>query len=190
MNMKKSILRKDGSVIPVSARLWLIYDPDGNPLRLWGIFRDITKRKNSEKELLSKSSLLEAQLNATTEGILVIDNQNIRQLINQRFIDMLNIPSHLLVVKDDSLLLNYVVGLTKNPGLFLEKVNYLNTHPKEKSYDEVEFKSGIIVERYSAPIMGKDGEIDGRIWTFRDITSRKLTRNKSSSRMKNFKSKC
>jgi PAS domain S-box-containing protein len=172
---EKEYIRKDGSEIPISVRSWLIKDQDGHPSRLWSIIRDITTRKSAEQELQSKSSLLEAQLNATTEGILVIDKQNIRLLINQRFIDLLNIPAHLLAEKEDSMLLNYVVGLTENPQLFLEKVMYLNSHPDEKSYDEVVFKSGIIVERYSAPILSKDGKNDGRIWTFRDITSRKLT---------------
>ena len=172
---EKEYIRKDGSMIPISLRSWLIKDQDGNPSRFWAIIRDITTRKSTEEKLQSKSSLLEAQLNATTEGILVIDNLNIRLLINQRLIDLLNIPAYILAEKEDSLLLNYVVGLIENPQSFLEKVRYLNTHPDEKSYDEVVFKSGIVLERYSAPMLNDDGKNDGRIWTFRDITSSKLT---------------
>jgi nitrogen-specific signal transduction histidine kinase len=36
--------------------------------------------------------------------------------------------------------------------------------------DELEFKDGTVLDRYSSPVIGKDGKHYGRIWTFRDIT--------------------
>jgi len=66
-----------------------------------------------------------------------------------------------------------VVSITKYPEQFLEKVMYLYDHPNETSRDEIEFKDGMILDRYSSPVSGKDGKHYGRIWTFRDITARK-----------------
>src|SRR5208337_1871544 len=40
---------------------------------------------------------------------------------------------------------------------------------------EIELKDGTILDRYSSPVVGKDGKHYGRIWTFRDITERKRT---------------
>ena len=50
---------------------------------------------------------------------------------------------------------------------------FLYDHPHETRRDEVEFKNGMILDRYSAPVLSEHGENFGRIWTFRDITERK-----------------
>jgi PAS domain S-box-containing protein len=60
----------------------------------------------------------------------------------------------------------------KDPEKFVEKVVYLYTHPNETSQEELEFKDGTILDRYSAPVVGKDGTYFGRIWVFRDVTNR------------------
>ncbi len=65
------------------------------------------------------------------------------------------------------------VGLAKHPEMFLERVHYLNNHGNEISRDEIEFKSGMVVERYSSPVLGEHGTNYGRIWRFHDITERK-----------------
>jgi PAS domain S-box-containing protein len=45
------LLKKDGTLLPVSARIWLIKDKDGNPAGTWGIVRTIMKRKRTEDTL-------------------------------------------------------------------------------------------------------------------------------------------
>ncbi|MFX1521788.1 MAG: PAS domain-containing protein, partial [Promethearchaeota archaeon] len=45
------LLKKDGKLVPVSARIWLIKDKEGNPEGTWGIVREITERKMSEETL-------------------------------------------------------------------------------------------------------------------------------------------
>ncbi|HTQ50150.1 MAG TPA: PAS domain S-box protein, partial [Candidatus Acidoferrales bacterium] len=49
------------------------------------------------------------------------------------------------------------------------------SHPNEISRDEVELKDGTILDRYSSPVIGKDGKHYGRIWSFRDITEQKVS---------------
>jgi PAS domain S-box-containing protein len=61
----------------------------------------------------------------------------------------------------------------KDSESFLAKVNRLYKHPDETSRDEIELKNGMTLDRYSAPVIDKDGVHYGRIWTFRDITERK-----------------
>ncbi|MFA9388902.1 MAG: PAS domain S-box protein [Prolixibacteraceae bacterium] len=150
-----------------------LYDLHGNITGLVGVTHDITERKIFEEALQSKTSLLEAQTDATIDGILVIDNNQKRVLINQRAIELFKIPQHLLENEDDSIMLQHVVGSTKYPEKFIAKVKYLYEHVDEISQDEIEFKDGMILDRYSAPVLGKDGKNYGRIWTFRDITKTK-----------------
>ncbi len=135
--------------------------------------RDITERKIVEASLQSKTSLLEAQTNATVDAILIVDENQKRILINQKAIEMFNVPQHILTNDDDSLLLKHVVEQTKNPEDFLGGVLSLYDNPFQTSKDLVEFKNGIILKRYSAPVLGEDGKNYGRIWSFHDITEEK-----------------
>ncbi|MDW5563772.1 MAG: PAS domain-containing protein [Methanomassiliicoccus sp.] len=133
--------------------------------------RDITDRRRMEEALRQKSALFEAQTAVSPDGILVIDENNKRVLVNRRIVELYKVPQHIMDDEDDSLLLNHVVNLTKNPEEFLEKVTYLNDHIDETSHDAIEFKNGMVLDRYSAPVFGKDGKYYGRTWMFHDITS-------------------
>ena len=48
---EKELIRKDGSIIPVSVRFWILQDEQSDPYRIWAIVRDITERKQIEYEL-------------------------------------------------------------------------------------------------------------------------------------------
>ena len=134
---------------------------------------DITERRQTVELLQSKMALLDAKKNATIDGVLVIDDNNKRFLINQRMIDIFRIPPSILEDEDDTNLLEYVVSLVKYPDKFLERVMHLYNHREETSQDEIELKNGTILDRYSAPVIGQVGKYYGRIWTFRDVTRRK-----------------
>ncbi|MEI6297726.1 MAG: hypothetical protein WCO84_08905, partial [bacterium] len=100
-------------------------------------------------ELQSKAAFLEAQVNASRDGILVIDENNKRVLVNRRIIEQFDISPDILADADDTALLKYVVSLTRYPEQFLEKVMYLYGHANETSQDEIEFKNGMVLDRYS-----------------------------------------
>ncbi len=55
---EKEYRRKDGAVIPVELRTFLIRDESDRPTGIWAIVRDITERKQAEQE----KQLLESQL--------------------------------------------------------------------------------------------------------------------------------
>ena len=132
--------------------------------------RDVTERRRAKEALRQKTALFEAQTAASLDGILVIDENNKRILVNRRIVELYQVPQYIMDNEDDSLLLKHVVSLTKYPEKFLEKVKYLNDHISETSHDEIEFKNGMVLDRYSAPVLGKDGKYYGRTWTFHDIT--------------------
>ncbi|MDD5584473.1 MAG: PAS domain S-box protein [Candidatus Omnitrophica bacterium] len=165
--------RKDGSIFTTEVLLSAYVHRDRKMLQ--AVLRDITERKKAEEALMWETAFLEAQTEASLDGLLVVDNQGQIILINQRLSTLWKIPPHLVGQKDDKLLLQYVVDKTKYPQQFLDKVLYLYSHHKETSQDEIEFKDGTIFDRYSSPVVGKDGKYFGRIWTFRDITERKQT---------------
>lgn len=141
---------------------------------LWhGFITEITKKKQLEDALRSKTALLESQLNASIVGILIVNEDGKIILINSRIIEIFNVPQYIIKNDDDAPLLKHVEGLTKYPDKFIEKVLFLYDNKDHISFDEVELKSGVFLERYSAPILGENSERYGRIWTFHDITDRK-----------------
>ncbi len=166
------IQRKDGGWIWVHDRASGTHEENGVP-HADGFFCDITARKRAEEELRSKTAFLEAQANASIDGILVVDRQGRRLMDNQRLGDLFNIPAELMAGKDDGNMLKYVVTIVKDPESFMAKVRYLYSHPSETSRDEIELKSGLFLDRYSSPVVDNKGVYYGRIWTFRDITQRK-----------------
>ena len=164
-------LRKDGTVIYAdieSAKVIV----DGKECNV-GFFTDITERKKTQEELLFKSTLLEAQSEASIDGILVVDDKGKTILFNRRFGQMWHIPEEILDTRDDEKMLQYVLGQLKAPDEFLEKVRYLYTRRSEKSRDEIGFKDGRVFDRYSSPLLDSPGRYYGRVWYFRDVTNRK-----------------
>jgi PAS domain S-box-containing protein len=128
------------------------------------------ERQAKVDELHWKTALLEAQMEAAPDGILMIDNRGRRILQNQRMNDLLKIPPHVSEDKDDQVQVEFVASRAKDPDQMKDKVAYLYAHPEEISRDELEFVDGTIVDRYSSPVRDKAGNSCGRIWTFRDIT--------------------
>ena len=135
--------------------------------------RDITERRKIEDELKKKTEFLEAQIETSVDGLLVVDENGQRILTNKKLIELWKVPQDVLKEKNDKALLQYAVSKTKDPQQFLDKVNYLYAHKDEKSRDEIEFNDGMIFDRYSSPVIDKNGRYFGRIWIFRDITELK-----------------
>ncbi len=156
-----------------STKLAGIFEPNGMPVGIQIVTTDISERKQAEEALQAKTSLLEAQTNATADGLLIVDENQRIILTNQPLVELFNIPQHLLDHENDAALLQHVVSLSKYPEEFFEKVMYLYDHTTETSRDVIEFKSGMVLDRYSAPVLGNDGRNYGRIWTFHDITESK-----------------
>jgi PAS domain S-box-containing protein len=149
-----------------------VYQVNGHKVIQCNI-RDITERKQAATELRWKTALLEAQVNSSLDGILVVDNQGVKILQNQRLNELFKIPPPVATNENDAAQIQFVSKQTKHPDEFYQKVTYLNAHPEEQCRDEIELVNGTVLDRYSAPIRDKAGKCFGRIWTFRDITERK-----------------
>lgn len=164
-------LKKDGTLVYTDINT--VKSPvNGRECNI-GFFRDITERKQAEKDLLFKTTILEAQSETSIDGILAVDRAGKSILLNKRFGEMWGIPQPILDARDDKAMIQYVLGQLEEPNKFLGQVEYLYTHEDEKSRDEIRFKDGKVFDRYSSPLIDSRGVYNGRIWYFRDITSRK-----------------
>jgi PAS domain S-box-containing protein len=141
---------------------------------LMGIGIDITKSKAAEVALKSSISLLDASLESTADGILIVNNTGKITKWNQKFVKMWQVPENLLTLKDDTFALEYILSTLTYPEQFIDKVYYLYAHPEEVSLDQIDFLDGRVFERYSQSQRIGD-EVVGRAWSFRDITLQKQT---------------
>ncbi len=168
----RKVTRPDGSQKEIEYSISLIKDEKCLPVGFRGIVRDATERKESEDHLKELNSLLEATLESTADGILVVDGSGRIVRFNQKFVELWGLPDSIQKTRDDNQALAYAMAQLKVPEGFIIKVADLYTHPEEESYDTLELKNGRIFERYSKP-QRVDGTTIGRVWSFRDITARR-----------------
>jgi diguanylate cyclase (GGDEF)-like protein/PAS domain S-box-containing protein len=135
-----------------------------------GTLVDITERKKTEEMVRWKTAFLEAQVNSSLDGILVVDSAGKTILQNQRTIDIWKIPRSIIDRKDDREQLRHVVSMAKQPEKFKARILGLYGHPEETGRDEIELKDGTVLDCYSCPVRGESNRYYGRIWMFRDIT--------------------
>lgn len=152
--------------------------PNGEFLGVIGVGRDITDRNKAEadlkanKEALERAvSMLDATIESTADGILVVGRDRKASQFNKRFLDLWRIPAALAAERDDAKLLAFVREQLEDPDGFGTLVQQLYDDPERESYDTIAFRDGRVFERYSRP-QRVDREIVGRVWSFRDVTLR------------------
>ena len=159
------IVRKDGKERDMVVSVNAIGD------RLLVSLFDVTARKQEVAARLESMELLRATLNATTDGILVVNRDGKITQKNRQFLRMWRIPPELQETDDDSSVLSFILEQMKDPEGFQSRVRMLYQSRLEDT-DEIHFKDGRVFERHSAPMILEGVEI-GRVWDFRDITERK-----------------
>jgi len=132
------------------------------------ILGDAIERLTAENELRESKELLRATFEATADGILAINDDDLITNINARFIYMWRIPDSIAEEMDFKKLLEYIVDQLKEPSKFLLKMYNLRK-TSEDAYDMIFFKDGRVFEQYSCPLF-HDGRNVGRVWSFKDIT--------------------
>jgi len=117
-------------------------------------------------------SLHRATLESTADGILVVDGGGRWVSFNRNFLEMWRIPPEIVRTRDDDAALEFVLGQVEDPASFIAGVRELYKRPDAESFDELQFKDGRVIERYSQPHR-IEGRSVGRVWSFRDVTERK-----------------
>ncbi len=163
--------RRDGRGLQVLVTTHPILDKSGRFIEGLGIVRDITARYEGETERYNALSLLEAALESTADGLLVVDREGRIVRFNERFARMWGIPSEILQSRDDERALAFVLSQLEDPEHFLSKVRKLYATPEAESFDTLRFRDGRVFERYSLP-QRLDSGIVGRVWSFRDVSDR------------------
>ncbi len=163
---------RDGSTLPVALHASnLQEDPTVSGIVV--TIHDVARRVDAESQLHAANSLLAATLDATAEGVLVLDQDGHVTLCNQRFLEMWSLGPEFDSVPTEHRSLRHIVGRLRDPEEFLARVIELQRNPDLETHDVVEFADGRVLERDSRP-RRLGGSIVGRVWSFRDITAHRM----------------
>jgi diguanylate cyclase (GGDEF)-like protein/PAS domain S-box-containing protein len=119
------------------------------------------------------TGLLSSILNSTADGLLVIDRAGKILAWNNMFVSMWNLPLGVIEARRDEEASALVADQVVDPAAFLARIKELQAHPDEESFEIINLKNGRIFERVSRPL-GPRRDIQGRVWSFRDATVRKM----------------
>lgn len=120
-------------------------------------------------------SLLHATLEATADGILVIDLEGHVVGRNSRFLRMWQVPDPLHASGDGECLLRHMCSLVVDVDDLLAQVAQLTSEPERQGRGETRMLDGRVIERFSLP-QRMDGRVIGRVWSFRDVTAERRLR--------------
>lgn len=124
--------------------------------------------ETSEKTL---AAILRAVVKLSPNGILIVDKHGRTLICNQRFVDLWEIPAHLLAVAENDEAILLVMPQLPRPEAFATRIKYINEHPDDISQDRLKIKNGTVLDCYSTPLHLQDGSYSGRVWYFHDITA-------------------
>jgi PAS domain S-box-containing protein len=143
-------------------------NPDRTIHGVIGVALDITRQKRTEEELKRAYRLLHATLDATAEGILVMDERGKIADFNRSFLEIFRVPREVADRRDPDELLAFLLQQVKDPGRVAKRLMGLHARSDEASMDLVELQDGRKLERRSKP-QSVDGKPVGTVWTFRQL---------------------
>ena len=168
-DMNAQIMARDGRKVllegTVSPRV-----VDGRVVSTRGIFRDVTARRLAEERATFQNALLAAQYDVSPDGILVVGADDRVLSYNRRFLELWKIPSEAIAAGSAEALRQAVRENLVDVEDWLRRSGEIYMNQGKSSHDEIEFRDGRTLERYSAPMTAPDGAYLGRVWFFHDIT--------------------
>jgi two-component system, NtrC family, sensor kinase len=160
---------RDQQHIPISLKVNPVKSPSGEVIGSTYICTNIRDRKVAEAEINKSFAALGATLEATADGILVLDAIGNIIICNQKFVDLWQIPDRIFRSNDDSYILKYVAKRITTSQYLHHFGNGLDND--QNSFEIVELDDGRTLECYSQPQNVLDS-CAGRVWSLRDITER------------------
>lgn len=136
--------------------------------------QEFSQLKAKEVELKTSLSLLNSTLESTAIGIVAVNFEGDILSLNQKYLDMWQIPESLILSKKCPRCKDFFENQLKDPQAFNRLIWEVSSQSDFESYDILELKDGRVFAHYSKPQwLGE--QIIGRVWSIWDITESKRT---------------
>lgn len=169
----ETLLRhSDGTTIHVERRVSRVWLTAGQAAFLVSI-RDLTEKRRVEFELEKLVAELRATLESTAEGVLVTDLNGAIRSFNQRFASLWVLPAELSTRRDDEALKAHMQSSVVNEEHFAQRLGDMVASPLSEGSDILHLRTGRVLERVTVPQYSR-GQPIGRVYSFRDITQRRI----------------
>ncbi|MEH2414515.1 scytonemin biosynthesis sensor histidine kinase [Nostoc sp.] len=136
--------------------------------------QEFSQLKAKEVELETSLSLLRSTLESTAIGIVAVNFEGDILSLNQKYVDMWQIPESLILSKKCPRCKDFFESQLKDPQAFSRLIWEVSSQSDFESYDILELKDGRVFAHYSKP-QWLEGKIIGRVWSIWDITESKQT---------------
>ena len=124
-------------------------------------------------ELRQANSLQKATIEATADGIVVMDTDGTIRAYNQRAAQILDLPAHSpRDTENYGACTDHLVAFLSDPDEFLRLITPLSDSAEKVVTTNLTFTNGRIYELYVHP-QQIDDHIIGRVWSFHDITEQR-----------------
>jgi signal transduction histidine kinase/DNA-binding NarL/FixJ family response regulator len=127
----------------------------------------------SRAELAASLALARAVEEATTDGLLVVGVDQQISVVNRAFHAIWRTPPELAAGHDDGPLVAALRDQLVDPGWLDERIAYFAAHPDASGAGELRLSDDRVLELWTGPVRGDDGQHHGRLWWFRDVTERR-----------------
>jgi PAS domain S-box-containing protein len=124
-------------------------------------------------ELEAQKRVLEAQGDASPDALLLVSAGDRVLSANRRFTELWGIPPLLVLAGPGSTVLRSAGDRAGDREAFLARVREASDDPDLSAEDLVELVDGRTVEAVTRPVRGSDGQLIGRLWSFRDVSERR-----------------
>jgi diguanylate cyclase (GGDEF)-like protein len=131
---------------------------------------EIAERERAEGDKAHTVALMRSTLDSTADGVLVVSRLGQPVTWNRKFAAMWMAPAGLERF-DAARLMAHVRDYLHDPVPFLRRMRELGARPEAEVNETLHCRDGRTFEAYSVPHRVGD-QIVGRVWSFRDITSR------------------
>jgi signal transduction histidine kinase/BarA-like signal transduction histidine kinase len=133
----------------------------------------VIQHAQNQDELKKAVSLLHATIESTADGILAVDLNGKITAANRRFIELWRVPGSIIKDQGRQPILEYLKYQIIRPDEFHWTTQSLCRPADSDVFETLELRDGRYVELYSMP-QSPDGVCAGRVFSFRDITQRRL----------------
>ena len=144
-----------------------MHDGEGEPIGRLLVLREVTSHREAERLARINSAVLEA----TRDGILLVNTAGSVEVVNHAYEELLDdmLPprgAYETVWERAAAFADYM----RDRDAYLRPLRAIEDDPDYRGEDEFELLSGRWVKRYTTPVYAGDGQLVGRLFVLRETT--------------------